>query len=110
MEGKALGHIFDNASYIFDVPFTLIIQGGARGVDMIARAWAIGQGYPCETYAAKWTREDGTFNKAAGYQRNTIMVALATHVIVVWDGVSRGSKHTIDLARAKGLPLVVVTP
>jgi hypothetical protein len=37
------------------------------------------------------------------------MVDLADAVLVIWDGTSRGSKHTADYARKKGKPLTVVT-
>ena len=34
---------------------------------------------------------------------------MADEVLVIWDGVSRGSKHTADYARKRGKPLTVVT-
>lgn len=44
----------------------------------------------------------------AGFLRNEDMVALATHLVAFWDGRSYGTKHIIDLARAKGIPCQVI--
>lgn len=49
--------------------FSLVIQGGARGADLLAEAWATARGVSCDTYHADW-RE----GKAAGPIRNQRMI------------------------------------
>ena len=48
------------------------------------------------------------FGRAAPLKRNEQMVDIADMVIVVWDGVSRGSAHTIRYAEQKGKCVQVV--
>lgn len=76
-----------------------IISGGARGVDKIAEEWA--DQLPKITkviYPAKWI-VDGQLDKSAGFKRNHDIVRESDMVIAFWDGISRGTKHAIDLAR-----------
>ena len=47
-------------------------------------------------------------SKIAGYRRNKEMVDIASAAICFWDGKSKGTKHTIDLFKEKGIPCKVV--
>lgn len=97
-------HTLDAASYLFDVPFDKIISGGAKGVDTIAREWAIVRDYNFEEFLAEWD----TYGKKAGYIRNKEMVEECTHAIIVYDGSSLGTKHTIDLLEKENKPYVLL--
>ncbi|MDD6762434.1 MAG: hypothetical protein PUD92_02155 [Clostridiales bacterium] len=46
----------------------------------------------------------------APLKRNDAMVELADMVPVIWDGISRGSKHTIDYAKKLNKEVRVITP
>lgn len=95
---------FDLAPYVpSDVD--LIITGGAKGVDTLGEAYARERGIP--TLTVKHVYEK--YGRAAPLRRDEEMVDMADAVLVIWDGVSRGSKHTADYARKKGKPLTVVT-
>lgn len=72
----------------------IIISGGARGVDRRAIVAAEQHGVRTEEYEADWTR----LGRPAGYVRNQRLVEMADRVIAFWDGESKGTKHTIDLA------------
>ena len=48
------------------------------------------------------------YGKSAGPIRNARMAAIATHAIVFWDGVSRGSLSMINEAKSKKLYLKVI--
>lgn len=50
---------------------TLIIEGGQRGADALARQWAIDRGIPHETEHAEWKK----YGKAAGPIRNGLMLS-----------------------------------
>lgn len=62
------------------------------------------RGYKIERYPADWNK----YGKAAGYRRNVQMSQIANACVVFWDGISPGSKHMIDIATNKGLPLRIV--
>ena len=95
---------FDLSSYIPD-EVDLIITGGAKGIDTLAEAWAAERGIPTLTVKPRYEK----YGRAAPILRDEEMVDLADAVLVIWDGTSRGSKHTADYARKKSKPLTVVT-
>ena len=77
---------------------TLIVTGGANGVDKLA-----------ERYADKkrlskliLRPEYSVYGKGAPLKRNEKMVDICDIALIVWDGVSKGTKHTIDYAQKAG--------
>ena len=48
----------------------MIIEGGARGADSLARKWAITNYIPFKTYEADWKK----YGKSAGHKRNRRML------------------------------------
>lgn len=81
-----------------------IISGNAKGADELGKIYSIANNYNLETYPAKWDQ----YGKSAGYIRNEEMAKVAESCIVFWDGVSKGSKHMIDLAHKYKLKVRVV--
>lgn len=77
---------------------THIISGGARGVDRLAHLYARSNGIDFTEYPPDWDR----YGKRAGFLRNYVMVSAADAVIAVWDGVSAGTRHSIDYANSCG--------
>ena len=73
--------------------FDVLIQGGARGVDRIAKEWALSTKKIelVKTYKANWKK----YGKYAGLKRNTDMVADCDFGIVIWDGYSKGTKDAL---------------
>ena len=91
-------------AYIYDLdPSVVIVTGGAGGVDTWALEYAEKGGHPTELYQADWQR----YGKRAGVLRSGIIVARADRVVAFWDGASKGTRHTIDLALASGVDLEV---
>lgn len=82
---------------------TVVISGAARGVDRLGEDWAKIHNVPIERFPAEWSR----LGKSAGYIRNQKMAEEADALIAIWDGVSKGTKHMIDIATAKGLKIYV---
>ena len=111
---------FGNISYMHDKLYsmfpqillekTAIISGGAYGADSCAAIFARQQGLPFREIEAEWD----LYGKSAGYIRNADMIDLCSKaqersiVVAFWDGRSRGTKHTMDLAEKKGLALHVI--
>ena len=93
---------FDLSPYVPD-EVDLIITGGAKGVDTLAEAYAKERGIPTLTVKPCYEK----YGRAAPILRDEEMVDLADSVLVIGDGVSRGSRHTADYARKKGKPLTV---
>ena len=83
--------------------YDLIIHGGARGVDSLAGEVAQNSGIPVKVVKPDWNKH----GKKAGILRNKEMVDEADAVIAIWDGKSRGTKHSIDYAHSKGKPVYV---
>lgn len=75
-----------------------LISGGAPGIDTWAQEACERQGVAIEVIRSRWTRSDGSYNKNAGFERNEEIIKAADEVVVVWNGISSGSKNDIDLA------------
>jgi len=86
---------------------TTIISGGARGADAIAKRFALimsSEGIKYQEFPAKWNE----FGKSAGFKRNQQIVDACDMVLAFWDGKSKGTKHTIDLAAIAKKPTFIV--
>lgn len=78
---------------------SVVLCGGAPGVDTSGALWARTCGIPVESYPADWKAE----GKAAGPVRNALMTSKADALVLVWDGKSPGSADVLERARSKGL-------
>lgn len=94
---------FDLSSFV-PKEASLIISGGAAGVDTLAERFADANGISKLILRPNYAH----FGRAAPLKRNEQMVDLADRVVVVWDGVSRGSAHTIRYAQRKGKCVQIV--
>jgi hypothetical protein len=81
-----------------------IISGGAQGADCMAEEWAKERGVPFQSFPADWA----TYGKMAGFLRNVDMVLAADAVLAFWDGWSRGTRHTIELAEKRKKPVTII--
>ena len=95
---------FDLTEYIPDEA-TLIISGGAVGVDTLAEKYADKHKISKLILRPDYKR----YGKGAPILRNKEMVDIADMVIVIWDGKSRGTKNTIDYATSRGKKVVLIT-
>jgi predicted Rossmann fold nucleotide-binding protein DprA/Smf involved in DNA uptake len=92
--------------FVYMLPVTTtIVSGGARGVDMTAVQTARTRNQPVRVFEAEWDR----YGNSAGFRRNGDIVRESDVIVAFWDGVSKGTKHTIDLARKQGKPVLVIT-
>lgn len=92
----------DPDDLIFDL--VEIVSGEAKGADKLGEKYAIESIFKIKRFPAEWDKYD----KRAGYIRNEQMAKYADACVCFWDGVSRGTKHMIDLAKQYGLDLKVV--
>ena len=85
---------------------SVIVHGAARGADRFAHQEAQKLGLLVEPHPADWDRH----GKSAGFVRNAEMVALgADLVLAFWNGKSNGTRHTVGLAEAAGIPVEVIS-
>lgn len=87
-------------------PKAVIITGGAAGVDTWVEHAAYRLGLTVEVYPADWQK----YGNRAGAVRNREMVKAADVILAFWDGSSKGTKITIDMATNVGKPLKVFQP
>ncbi len=80
-----------------------ILEGGARGVDSIAKEYAIENNIPVVEYLPDF---DKYHNKAC-HKRNEEMAKACDFMLVLWDGESGGSLHDILMAEKHNKPYAV---
>jgi len=86
---------------------TEIIHGGASGADFWAKLSARHLGLPEQAFPADWR----THGKRAGILRNLQMLDECPDLVIAFQvNGSRGTQHTIDEARRRGIPVEVHTP
>lgn len=95
---KTMNHLLSNVSDEITV-----VCGKARGTDTLGEQYAKEHGYPVQYFPADWNR----YGKAAGYLRNTEMAQNADALVAFWDGMSLGTRHMIEIAKAHGLKVRV---
>ena len=95
---------FDLTPYISDEVDT-IISGGASGVDDLAEQYA--DAHRLSKYILRPCYQ--RFGRSAPLLRNEEMVDMADAILVIWDGKSRGAKHTLEYARKKEKSVTLVT-
>jgi hypothetical protein len=72
---------------------TKIVSGGAHGANFLAERFADQYGIPLRIIYPNWS----LYGKRAGAIRNELIVKEADLVIAFWDGISPGTKISIDL-------------
>lgn len=82
---------------------TVIVSGGAAGVDRAAVNEAKRLHMPYEEHLPDWNGH----GRKAGAIRNQAIVKSADEVVAFWDERSKGTKITMDMARMMGKPLRV---
>jgi len=80
--------------YQLHYPIDSIIQGEARGADLLAKRYAKANDIKYIGVPADWTR----FGRSAGHIRNTEMWNMADSGIIFWNGESSGTGHSLTLS------------
>lgn len=83
---------------------TEIISGGAKGVDTCAREYALAHDINLTEFLPDYRR----YGRGAPLKRNLSIVENADLVLAFWDGVSRGTKHTIEQAESMDVPVTII--
>lgn len=82
---------------------TRLVSGGAKGGDRYAEIYAKNRNIQITIHYPEWDK----YGKSAGFRRNLKIVEDADIVVAVWDGESKGTRHTITEARKSGKKVIV---
>lgn len=74
-----------------------IVTGGAKGVDEYAESWAKLNAVPCKVFKPDWS-----VGKKGGAIRNKKIVDYCDELIAFWDGKSKGTLISIEMAKKAG--------
>lgn len=107
-DAKTLERVMNNiiAPYTF-FDEIVVVEGGARGVDTMAREYAEKRGLEWIEIKPEWKR----YGRAAGPKRNDEMVGMVSlnggEAVFFWDGKSKGTAQCIKSARKKNLRVTI---
>jgi hypothetical protein len=79
----------------------MIISGGAKGADKLAEQFAQQFNFTIQVFPANRV----VHGKSAGPIRNQKIIDECDEVICFWDGVSKGTKNALGLARKARKPI-----
>jgi hypothetical protein len=85
---------------------SLVITGGARGVDSIAYQFYRDQGIKQKQYIVK-PSDYAKLGNFAYRLRNKAMCLYADSIVALWDGKSRGTWHSFEFADQFNIPIAV---
>lgn len=91
-------------AYLKYIPDT-IISGGAKGIDSLAREFALKHNLNLIEYLPEYDKYPP---KIAPLKRNILIVENCDCLLAFWNGKSKGTKFTVDYSRKIGKPTKVV--
>ena len=83
-----------------------IISGGAKGIDKLAKRFALSHGLKITEITPDY--ENAPAARSAPLIRNKEIVDKADMVFAFWDGESKGTKYTMDYCQKCGKEMKVV--
>lgn len=81
-----------------------IISGGANGADNLAEIWAINNNKELIIFKPEWN----IYGKSAGVIRNKKIIEECDYCLAFWDGISRGTKYSIDFCKKFSKPCKII--
>ena len=82
--------------------FEVVIQGEAKGADLLAKEWAESRLVSCWCFPADWAKH----GKRAGYLRNIEMLEKGQPDLVIAFPGGRGTDHMKSIARKAGVSVI----
>lgn len=83
---------------------TMVVSGAARGADSLGEKWAINNDIETLIFPADWDK----YGKRAGYIRNEDIIKNCDFCIAFWDGVSKGTMHSVSLCKKYNKPVTLI--
>ena len=91
---KFVNRILNCYKFMFGKP-SLVISGGAKGVDQLGEAWADKLEIKKQIFIPDWDK----YGKQAGFIRNEDIIKNCDICLAIWDGGSNGTKNDFDLCK-----------
>ena len=95
---------FDLERYVPDET-AMIITGGANGIDTLAEQYADRMRLSKLILRPQYQ----LYGRYAPLKRNEKMVELCDMALIIWDGCSTGTKHTINYANKMKKKIILIT-
>ena len=84
---------------------TMIITGGADGIDSLAEKFADKKRISKLILRPQYD----VYGRAAPLKRNEKLVDICDTALIIWDGHSKGTKYTINYAKKIGKEVILIT-
>ncbi len=84
---------------------TMIITGGASGIDTLAEKYADKKRLSNLILRPQYD----LYGRGAPLKRNEKMVELCDMALIIWDGCSKGTEYTINYANKIGKKVILIT-
>ena len=75
--------------------FDEIVSGGANGADKLGAKFAKDFDIKLTEFIPDWDK----YGKRAGFLRNEQIVQAADEIVAFWDGISKGTGHSLTIAK-----------
>lgn len=86
-----------------DFEITELVSGSCRGVDKLGEMYVSIHKIPIKRFPPNWMK----YSTLAGPKRNQEMANYADCLVLVWDGISKGSKDMLNKMKTAGKPVYV---
>lgn len=96
-----MAYAFAEVQKAFEI--AAIIQGEARGADLMAKAWAVERGIPTMDFPADWDKH----GKSAGHIRNNQMLVEGKPDLVLAFLGGKGTANMVASARKAGVRVIL---
>ena len=83
---------------------TLVVSGAAKGADSMGERWAKDNGIKTLIFPAEWDK----YGKRAGHIRNEDIIKNCEFCVAFWDGVSKGTMHSVSLCKKYNKPYKII--
>lgn len=104
-EGFEKKFVWDKLDELFKPGIRIdIISGGARGIDTLAKEWAMFH----QAYTVEIIKPINPSNKLDYLFRNIEIITKSDRIIAFWDGKSKGTKFVIDYAKARNKEILII--
>lgn len=82
----------------------IIVTGGCKGPDSIALEYASDKQMKTVLHLPDWSR----YGRAAGPIRNELIVQGSDLIVAFWDGKSKGTLSSINIAKRLDKPVIII--
>jgi hypothetical protein len=94
-----MGRILDKLAAVLSIE--VVIEGEARGADLMAASWAGSRGIPVMSFPVDWTQP----GKPALARNRRMLYGGKPDLVIAFPTIeSKGTWHMIGIAKAKGVP------